>query len=74
MGATMFHIKRNLPIWERVLRIMTGIGIGAVLYSGWTNSQVLILLGIATGATLALTAFVGFCPACWMVGRRSLDQ
>jgi uncharacterized membrane protein len=70
----MLHIKRNLPTWERVVRIMAGIGIGAALYGGWSSNNVVILLGIAAGATLALTAFVGFCPACWMVGRRSLDQ
>ena len=35
-----------------------------------------IIGGIAVGAavTRVLTAFVGFCPACAMVGRRYLDK
>ena len=70
----MFHFKRNLPVWERVLRIIAGMGVGAAVYSGWSSNTIIVLVGIATAATLVLTAFVGFCPACWMVGRRPLDQ
>jgi len=69
----MFFIKRNLPTWERALRILAGAAIGAAVAGGLTTGAV-TWLALATGTTLVLTAFVGFCPACAMVGRRYLDQ
>jgi len=67
----MFFIKRNLPHWERALRIVMGVAIGAAVYGGLTTG-IVTWLALATAATLVLTAFVGFCPACAMVGRRYL--
>jgi membrane protein implicated in regulation of membrane protease activity len=69
----MFHIKRNLPVWERLSRVVAGaacawIGLGPLAAS------TLDWLVLATGVTLLLTAFVGFCPACAMIGRRYLDR
>lgn len=69
----MFFLKRNLPTWERVLRIISGAAVGAAVAGGLTTGTV-TWLALATAATLVLTAFVGFCPACAMVGRRYLDQ
>lgn len=69
----MFFIKRNLPVWERLLRIAAGTLVAWLLLNG-----VLVGIGywagIGTAATLLLTAFVGFCPACAMIGRRYLDK
>ena len=64
----MFHIKRNLPGWERGLRIGSGFAVGGAVAAGLTP------VGLITWLALVLTAFVGFCPACAMVGRRYLDQ
>jgi Protein of unknown function (DUF2892) len=69
----MFFLKRNLPTWERATRIIAGVAVGAAVASGLTTGTV-TWLAIATGATLVLTAFVGFCPACAMMGRRYLDK
>lgn len=69
----MFYFKRNLPTWERVTRILAGAAVGAAVAGGLTTDSV-TWLALATAATLVLTAFVGFCPACAMVGRRYLDQ
>ena len=69
----MFFLKRNLPTWERAVRITAGIAVGAAVAGGLTTGA-LTWLALATAATLVLTAFVGFCPACAMVGRRYLDQ
>lgn len=69
----MFFLKRNLPTWERALRIAAGIAIGTTVYAGLTHGLI-TTLAIATAATLVLTAFVGFCPACAMVGRRYLEK
>jgi Protein of unknown function (DUF2892) len=69
----MFYLKRNLYTWERATRIVVGIAVGVAAASGLTTG-VLTWLAWATAATLLLTAFVGFCPACALVGRRSLDK
>jgi hypothetical protein len=67
----MFFIKRNLPLWERVLRVAVGLGI--VVWAGLTVGIVSWIAG-ATAVTMVLTAFVGFCPACALVGRRYLEK
>jgi len=66
--ATMMYLKTNLPAWERALRVATGLMLalaayryGTVPWMGWG--------GVAVGAMLAATGFVGFCPMCAMVGR-----
>lgn len=69
----MVHLKRNLPHWERTLRIGGGIFVTYAALSGFTQG-VVTWLAYGTAATLILTAFVGFCPACAMVGRRYLDK
>ncbi len=70
----MFHIKRNLPGWERGLRIGGGVAVGAAVAAGMVPLGLFTWLALATAATLVLTAFVGFCPACAMVGRRYLEE
>lgn len=69
----MFFLKRNLPTWERATRIVAGVAVGAAAANGLTTGTV-TWLALVTAATLVLTAFVGFCPACAMVGRRYLDK
>jgi hypothetical protein len=69
----MFFVKRNLPTWERALRIRGGVAVGAAVAGGLTTG-IVTWMALATAAILVLTAFVGFCPACAMVGRRYLDQ
>ncbi|MCV2360093.1 DUF2892 domain-containing protein [Paucibacter sp. TC2R-5] len=69
----MFFLKRNLPTWERALRIAMGVAITAAILGGLTTG-IVTYLAIATAATMVLTAFVGFCPACAMVGRRYLEK
>ncbi|MHB8716144.1 MAG: YgaP family membrane protein [Sulfuricaulis sp.] len=63
----MLYVK-NLPWWERSLRISAGtiaaayalLGVGGVIGS-------VILAG---GIGMALTGIFGFCPACALAGRR----
>lgn len=69
----MFFLKRNLPTWERATRIVAGVAVGAAVASGLTAGTV-TWLALATAATLVLTAFVGFCQACAMAGRRYPDK
>jgi hypothetical protein len=63
----MFYVK-NVPGWERVLRVLAGAGAlagGVVLLGGWPGWAV-----GASGAGLVLSGLFGWCPACAMVGRR----
>ncbi len=69
----MFFLKRNLPTWERALRIAMGVGLFAATYGGHT-AGIVSYLALASAITLVLTAWVGFCPACAMVGRRDLEK
>lgn len=61
--------KKNLPMWERVARFVVAIGMvayGLISFQGLPMGYMIAGAGIFT----ALTAFVGFCPACAMVGRK----
>lgn len=62
-----FYAK-NVPPLERALRIAvsTIIVVLAVMFLG----GVLRPLVAAGGAGFALTGFLGYCPACAMVGRK----
>jgi len=70
----MFFLKRNLPNWERALRIALGVAVGGAIAGHFVSAGLFTWLAIATAVTLVSTAFVGFCPACAMVGRRNLEQ
>ena len=60
---------RNLPRWERLLRLALAL---AVVVLAWTllDAPLYRWLGLGTGLGLALTSLFGFCPACAMFGRR----
>lgn len=64
----MFYAK-NLPTWERILRVI--MGIMSLAYAGinWGGSSLAIGMGVM-GAVLAMTGMIGFCPMCAMVGRK----
>lgn len=64
----MFYAK-NVPAWERILRVMMGLAMiaaGLMMFGGQATGYVLA----AVGAMAALTGFVGYCPMCAMVGRK----
>lgn len=64
----MFY-RKNLPGWERAVRVMGGVGMigyGLIGMSGMTAGYLIA----ATGAVAIATGFVGFCPMCAMVGRK----
>jgi CDP-diglyceride synthetase len=72
----MFYFKRNLPMWERTIRVTAGLAFAgtAILFSGTPAvTPALTWLGAAGGIMLAAIGFVGYCPMCAMVGRR-LDE
>jgi hypothetical protein len=63
--------QKNLPMWERAVRVVAAI---AMLACGLIGLQGMAIgyLVAATGVVTALTGFFGFCPACAMGGRRPL--
>jgi hypothetical protein len=65
----MTLFQRNLPHWERLLRLA---GAAALAITAWAGPAAgwLTLALLASAATLAITALAGFCPACAMAGRR----
>ncbi|KHK59530.1 hypothetical protein PI86_09465 [Burkholderia sp. A9] len=63
----MFYVK-NVPGWERVVRIALGVVV-AVLALVLIKGVAGIAVAVAA-AGLVVSGMVGFCPACAMVGRR----
>jgi hypothetical protein len=63
---------KNVPVSERILRIVLGVGL---LYPGLSilRGQLTGYLLAATGLIIIVTGFWGFCPMCAMVGRK-LDR
>jgi hypothetical protein len=64
----MFY-RKNLPGWERAMRVVGGaamIACGLLGLSGMPVGYLIACAGVVTG----VTGFVGFCPMCAMAGRK----
>jgi len=64
----MFY-QKNLPVWERILRVVAGLLVIAVALfvplAPWMRGLVIV------GAlAFAFFGFIGFCPACALYGRK----
>lgn len=65
--------QKNLPLWERALRICAGLlvaALGFVLAPAPAPAPLITWLAYGSGALLACTGFIGFCPMCALAGRR----
>ena len=60
---------KNIPAWERSLRILLGLACAAFAVMAWEESK-LAVAAAGMGASLAATGLFGFCPGCAMIGRR----
>lgn len=60
---------KNVPMLERVVRVVMGVVMAALPLAFGRLAGVLPFT-IAMGAGIALTGFVGFCPACYLIGRK----
>ncbi|MEP6988456.1 MAG: DUF2892 domain-containing protein [Chloroflexota bacterium] len=69
----MFYPK-NVPNWERVIRIVLGIILIAIPLVQSSFGQIGAILLIASGVFTIVTGFVGWCPACALVGRKIKQQ
>lgn len=63
----MFYVK-NVPNWERVLRIV--MGLMALIFAAMNWGSPLAMGAGVMGAVLSMTGLFGFCPMCAMVGRK----
>lgn len=59
--------RKNLFSWEQVGRLVLG---GVAIASGALTFQTTNWLVIFMGAAMVVTGVFGFCPACYLVGRR----
>jgi hypothetical protein len=64
----MFYPK-NVPNWERILRIGAGIALTALMFVGGA-SPISIGLLLMSAVFVIVTGFIGFCPMCAMFGRK----
>jgi hypothetical protein len=64
----MFY-RKNLPGWERAMRVVAGLVLVAWGLIGFPAAALGYLIA-AGGAVAILTGFFGFCPMCVMVGRK----
>lgn len=60
---------KNVPLFERVVRVVMGVAMAALPLAVGRLAGALPLT-VTMGAGIAMTGFVGFCPACYLVGRK----
>jgi hypothetical protein len=69
----MFYPK-NVPNIERAARIGLGLILIVLAFSGQSllgeTSPILTIILLFSAAFVAITGFVGWCPACALVGRK----
>lgn len=64
---------KNMGTAERWMRALAGAAVLAAAWLAFGATGRALVVG-ASGAMLALTGAVGFCPACALLGRRSLKE
>lgn len=64
----MFYIK-NVPNWERAVRIIMSLILGAYAIMGNLSQGLEVTLWVVA-LMMLVTGFIGFCPMCAMVGRK----
>jgi Protein of unknown function (DUF2892) len=65
--------RKNLYTWEQGLRVSFGVILGA--FCVFANLAPLPKAVLGSSAAIAITTgFIGFCPACAMVGKKLKDE
>ena len=65
--------RKNVPSWERLVRIIAGIFMivcGLVGLKGMPVGYLIACVGMVT----LVTGFVGYCPACAVAGRKGIEK
>lgn len=65
--------RKNVPNWERWLRVIAGL---ALIAYGFLGAPSVLVAGLAIVSALVVigTGFVGYCPACALVGRKPVHH
>jgi hypothetical protein len=63
----MLYVK-NVPNWERALRIVIGAGVAAAALFALPGTTGWLVAAGAAGAVAS--GLLGYCPMCALVGRR----
>lgn len=63
--------RKNIRQWEQWSRVAAGVAMAAAALAVASLPGRAVLLG--GGAFMVITGFVGWCPACAMVGRSVED-
>ena len=69
---TMLY-RKNLPNWERWLRVIVGLALIGYALLG-TPSMIIAAVATVSVAFIIITGFEGFCPACALVGRKLVQH
>jgi DUF2892 family protein len=65
--------QKNLPIWERGLRVLVGLALVGYAVV-WAPSMLVLAIALFSAVFVIGTGFVGYCPACAMVGRKPIQE
>jgi Inner membrane protein YgaP-like, transmembrane domain len=68
----MLYLKRNVPGWERFIRIAAGLAAAGLAYA-YAQGTIGMWIGIAGGVMFAATGLVGYCPMCAVAGRKPVE-
>lgn len=60
-------MKKNVGMIDRALRVLLGVAIGVMYYTGYITGTAAIVLGIVA-VGLILSSLVSFCPAYKLIG------
>lgn len=64
--------KKNLPVWERSVRTLAGLAMIAVgIY--YLRASLIGYLLDASGVSMIAMGFFGWCPMCYVGGRKSIE-
>ena len=71
-GRKNMLYRKNIPGWERAVRVIAGLMMIAVgLF--WMRGSAMVYVLAAMGVMAAMTGFIGYCPMCSIAGR-TLEQ
>ena len=63
--------KKNVPGWERIVRVVGGLGmVGCGMWAPGLSGGIVGHAIAISGVVTLLSGFIGFCPMCAMAGRR----
>lgn len=65
--------RKNLPLWERVLRATLGVAL-IVYVALFASSLLPVGIAVCSGLVLAITGMFGYCPMCAIAGRKFIDS